>query len=79
MEGNGKKMDYLEKIGAKRRTGCCSDGKQEGGGSIITYKAGKRTGFLVMTRGLKTVVDANSVSHCRVISLCILILGITNH
>lgn len=79
MEGNGKKMDYLEKTGTKRRTGCCSDGKQEGGGSIITYKAGKRTEFSAMTRGLKIVVDANFVSHCRVISLWILILGITNH
>lgn len=42
-------------------------------------KQEKGLDFQVMTRGLKTVVDGNSVSHCRVYFLWILILGITNH
>lgn len=42
-------------------------------------KQEKGLGFQVMTRGLETVVDGNSVSHCRVGSLWILILGIANH
>lgn len=42
-------------------------------------KQKKGLDFQVMTRGLKTVVDGNSVSHCRLDFLWILILGITHH
>lgn len=42
-------------------------------------KQEKGMDFQAMTGGLKTVLDSNSVSHCRVDSLWILILGIINH
>lgn len=55
-------------------------GESQSSPSVMrTGELEKGLDFQVMTRGLKTVVDGNSVSHCRVDSLWILILGITNH